>query len=42
MRADEVLNLNVGDVVLDAGREGLRVREAKNKHDRVVVLTLTG
>jgi len=38
MRADEVLSLNVGDVVLDAGREGLRVREAKNNRDRMVVL----
>jgi integrase/recombinase XerD len=39
MRADEVLSFNVGDVTLDAGREGLRVREAKNGHARVVVLT---
>jgi integrase/recombinase XerD len=38
MRADEVLSLNVGDVVLDPGREGLRVREAKNNRERVVVL----
>jgi integrase/recombinase XerD len=38
MRADEVLSLNVGDVVLDAGREGLRVCEAKNNRDRMVVL----
>ena len=38
MRADEVLSLNVGDVVLDAGREGLHVREAKNNRDRMVVL----
>ena len=39
MRADEVLSLNVGDVTLDAGREGLRVREAKNGYARMVVLT---
>jgi integrase/recombinase XerD len=39
MRADEVLGLNVGDVTLDRGREGLLVREAKNNHQRVVVLT---
>lgn len=39
MRADEVLSLNVGDVILDRGREGLLVREAKNNHQRMVVLT---
>jgi integrase/recombinase XerD len=39
MRADEVLSLNIGDVVLDRGREGLLVREAKNNHQRMVVLT---
>lgn len=39
MRADEVLSLNIGDVTLDAGREGLRVTEAKNNTERVVVLT---
>ncbi len=38
MRADEVLSLNVGDVCLEPGREGLRVREAKNSHERIVVL----
>jgi integrase/recombinase XerD len=38
MRADEVLSLDVGDICLDAGREGLRVREAKSRHDRTVVL----
>ncbi len=38
MRADEVLSLNVSDVILDAGREGLRVREAKSNRDRIVVL----
>jgi integrase/recombinase XerD len=49
MRADEVLSLNVGDVILDRGREGLLVREPKNKRQRIVVLisgtmpkTLTG
>jgi integrase len=39
MRADEVLGLNVGDVILDRGHEGLLVREAKNNHQRIVVLT---
>jgi integrase/recombinase XerD len=39
MRADEVLSLNVGDVTLEAGREGLHVSEAKNGVDRTVVLT---
>jgi integrase/recombinase XerD len=39
MRADEVLSLNMDDVTLDAGREGLHVREAKNGVDRTVVLT---
>jgi integrase/recombinase XerD len=39
MRADEVLGLNVGDVILDRGREGLLIREAKNNHQRMVVLT---
>jgi len=39
MRADEVLSLNVGDVVLDRGREGLLVREPKNNRQRIVVLT---
>lgn len=38
MRADEVLSLDVGDVTLDAGREGLRIREAKNNRERIVVL----
>jgi integrase/recombinase XerD len=38
MRADEVLRLNVGDVILDPGHEGLRVREAKNNQDRMAVL----
>lgn len=39
MRADEVLGLNVGDVMLDRGREGLLVREAKNNCERIVVVT---
>src|SRR5262245_50478527 len=39
MRADEVLNLNVDDVILDRGREGLCVREPKNTRQRIVVLT---
>lgn len=38
MRADEVLSLNVGDVTLERGREGLHVREVKNNRDRIVVL----
>ncbi len=38
MRADEMLRLNVGDVCLEPSREGLHVREAKNNHERVVVL----
>jgi integrase/recombinase XerD len=39
MRADEVLGLNVGDVLLDRGREGFLVREAKNNYERIVILT---
>lgn len=39
LRADEVLSLNVADVCLDAGHEGLRIRAPKNGHERVVVLT---
>jgi integrase/recombinase XerD len=38
MRAGEVLALRRGDVLLDAGREGLRVREPKNGVERMVVL----
>jgi integrase/recombinase XerD len=38
MRANEVLGLNKGDVCLDGGREGLRIREAKNGHERTVIL----
>jgi integrase/recombinase XerD len=39
MRADEVLSLNVADVMLDRGREGLLIREPKNNRQRIVVLT---
>lgn len=39
MRAGEVRNLDVGDVCLEIGREGLRIREAKNRTERTVVLT---
>jgi integrase len=38
MRAGEVLDLRWGDVILDAWREALRVREAKNGLKRTVVL----
>ena len=38
LRADEVLQLNVGDVALEPSREGLRIREAKNNVERMVVL----
>lgn len=38
MRVSEVLDLRVGDVVLDAGREALRIREPKNSIERMVVL----
>jgi integrase/recombinase XerD len=38
MRAGEVLDLRWGDVLLDAGREALRVREAKNGRERTVIL----
>jgi len=39
MRADEVLGINVGDVILDRGREGILICEAKNNHQRMVILT---
>lgn len=39
MRAGEAVGLNVGDVVLDVGREGLRVIGTKGNVDRVVVIT---
>ena len=38
MRAGEVLDLRWGDVLLDAGREALRVREAKYGTERTVIL----
>lgn len=38
MRAGEVLELRWGDVVLDAGREALQIREAKNGAERTVIL----
>lgn len=38
MRVGEVLGLNLGDVTLEPGREGLRIREAKNKSERVATL----
>jgi integrase/recombinase XerD len=38
MRVGEVLELRWGDVILDSGREALRVREPKNGSERTVVL----
>jgi integrase len=38
MRVGEVLELRWGDVILDAGREALRVREPKNGRERIVML----
>jgi integrase len=38
MRVGEVLELRWGDVILEAGREALRVREAKNGLERTVIL----
>jgi site-specific recombinase XerD len=38
MRVGEVLALTLGDVVLDAGREALHVRDPKNRTERMVVL----
>jgi integrase/recombinase XerD len=38
MRASEVLGLNLDDVCLDVGAEGLRLRTTKNGHGRIVVL----
>lgn len=38
MRAGEVLALNLGDVVLESGREALHVRDPKNRSERMVVL----
>ncbi len=39
VRTDEVLNLNVGDVILEPGREVLLVQDTKRDSKRVVVLT---
>ena len=39
MRCEEALALQLGDVLLDPGREGLRVREPKNRSERIVILT---
>jgi integrase/recombinase XerD len=38
LRANEVLQLNIGDVHLEAGRESLLIRAPKNRRDRVHVL----
>ena len=38
MRVGEVLALNVGDVNLAPGQEGLHVRDPKNRVERVVIL----
>jgi integrase/recombinase XerD len=39
VRTDEVLNLNVGDVILEPGREVLLVQDSKSGAKRMVVLT---
>jgi len=39
IRADEVLNLNLGDVILEPGREMLLVRDSKSGKKRMIVLT---
>ncbi len=39
VRTDEVLNLNVGDVVLEPGREVLLVQDTKSGSKRMVALT---
>jgi integrase/recombinase XerD len=39
VRTDEVLNLNVGDVILEPGRELLLVQDSKSGTKRMVVLT---
>lgn len=39
VRTDEVLNLNVGDVILEPGREVLLVHDSKSGSKRMVVLT---
>lgn len=38
MRVGEVLALSPGDVTLEPGREGLLVRDPKNRHERLVIL----
>jgi integrase/recombinase XerD len=38
MRVGEVLALSIEDVCLDRGREGLRIREAKNGRERLCIL----
>lgn len=38
MRVGEVLALKFADVSLDAGREGLRIRESKNHTERIAIL----
>lgn len=38
MRVSEALGLNLGDIILEPGHEGLRVRRAKNKVERIVPL----
>ncbi len=38
MRVGEVLALSLGDVTLDPGREGLHVRDPKNRHERLAIL----
>lgn len=38
MRVGEVLALNVGDVTLGTGQEGLQVRDPKNRVERVAIL----
>ena len=38
MRVGEVLDLRRGDVTLESGREGLKVREPKNGVERMIVL----
>lgn len=39
VRTDEVLNLNLGDVILESGREVLLVQDSKSGSKRMVVLT---
>jgi integrase/recombinase XerD len=38
MRVGEAINLRIGDVNLDPGRETLRIREPKNHTERMIVL----